>query len=184
MKGLQSGIAPRDRKYMQRLYERYAGLMFSAALSFGVSEAAAEDIVSAGMLSLMRKVDTLRKLREEKLKAYIVTTVRRTAIAILSRDSLRRAKEIEAAEGDGTERGAFGLAEQLIEEDELDAVLGIIERLPAKERACVKLKYLLDMSDKQIALETGLSPGSVRKYLSRAKEKIRSEIDVWNERRV
>ena len=63
------------------------------------------------------------------------------------------------------------------EQSELDRVVEIIERLPPRERACVKLKYLLDKSSAQIALETDLSPGSVRKYISRALKRIRKELE-------
>lgn len=166
-----------DGLFLDELYDKYASVMFRTALRFGVSEAAAEDIVSDGMLSLMKNVSTLRKLDGKKLSAYIVTAVRRAAINRISRDTLRRDREKRAAlsslyrADEATDPYDAGAG------DELDKVVEIIERLPPRERACIKLKYLLDKSSAQIALETDLSPGSVRKYISRALKRIRKELE-------
>ena len=153
-----------DGLFLDELYDKYASVMFRTALRFGVSEAAAEDIVSDGMLSLMKNVSTLRKLDGKKLSAYIVTAVRRDREKRAALSSLYRADEAP----DPYDAGAG---------DELDRVVEIIERLPPRERACIKLKYLLDKSSAQIALETDLSPGSVRKYISRALKRIRKELE-------
>ena len=161
-------------EFIDTLYSRYAGLMFAAALEFNVSQADAEDIVSSSMLSLMRKADLLMELEEYRVRAYIVKTVRRTAISFLSRDTLRRRKE-KALIGDIVPAG-----EELRRTDErmtadalLERTLEAIEKLPARQRACVKLKFLLKKTDRRIALDTGLSESSVRKYIGRARKQIR-----------
>ncbi len=86
-----------DAEFMARLYERYAGLMFATACSFTTRRQEAEDIVSESLMALMRNIDTLRRLESKPLGAYIVTSVRRTAIIHRSREALRRKKESEAS---------------------------------------------------------------------------------------
>ena len=136
--------------------------------------------MSAGMLSLMRKAELLMSFDEGRRKSYIVTTMRRTAISMLSRESLRRSKE---------ERSFYLYADTACEppdralserdaKDTLEITLDAIERLPEKQKACIKLKYLLNKSDRQIALETGLSETSIRKYISRARQRICKELET------
>ena len=163
---------PGDSAFVAELYERHAGLMFKMAYGFGLRKEAAEDVVSTAMLRLMRHADTLSSLSPPRLKAYIVTAVRRTAVERVSREALRRRKEREAALDREDASGADGW----LKREELDTVLLAIEKLPEKEKACIKLKFLLGKSDEQIALENGISASSVRKYISRGRKHIRKAI--------
>ena len=163
---------PGDSVFVAELYERHAGLMFKTAYGFGLRKEAAEDVVSTAMLRLMRHADTLSSLSPPRLKAYIVTAVRRTAVERVSREALRRRKEREAALDKEDASGADGW----LKREELDRVLLAIEELPEKEKACIKLKFLLGKSDEQIALENGISASSVRKYIRRGRKHIRKAI--------
>lgn len=44
-----------------------------------------------------------------------------------------------------------------------------LRRIPAQQRRAVALHYLLDMSINDIALETGVSVGTVKSWLSRGR---------------
>ena len=169
----------RRKEFIDELYARHAGLMFKSVLDFGVAKTTADDIVSSGLILLMQKADRLMKLNEGKLRAYIVTTMRRAAIDALNRETLRRRKEASACELEYSRTDPFTKFEDaLFGDDMLDRALTAIEQLPPRQRACVKLKYLLDKTDAQIALETGLSKSSIRQYISRARKRLRKELDI------
>ena len=57
---------------------------------------------------------------------------------------------------------------------ELANVLSSIMSLPEKESQCIRLKYLFDRNNAQIAQMTGLSENSVNQYILRARKHIRS----------
>ena len=165
----------RDTEFMARLYERYAGLMFETAYGFNVRKHEAEDIVSESLVALLRNIETLRGLKPKPLSAYIVTCVRRAAINYLSREALRCRKESEAAR-----------LSRLPEVDEMpdigdQRILRAVNGLPPRERACITLKFISDKSNEEIAEETGLSPSGIRKYLSRARKRLKNLLDSEEE---
>jgi RNA polymerase sigma-70 factor (sigma-E family) len=52
-------------------------------------------------------------------------------------------------------------------------VTALLARLPARQKAAVVLRYLLDETDDEIARALGCSPGTVRSHLSRARATLR-----------
>lgn len=59
------------------------------------------------------------------------------------------------------------------ERDRLRKVLDSIERLPDRQRTCIKLKVLEGMDYEQIAQRTGLKEGNVRVQISLARKKLK-----------
>ena len=51
-----------------------------------------------------------------------------------------------------------------------------LERLSPRERACVVLRYYEDRSVDETAKELGIAPGSVKRYVSDAMAKLRTQI--------
>ena len=52
----------------------------------------------------------------------------------------------------------------------------VVRRLPARQRACVVLRYYEDMTERQIAEALGCSPGTVKSSTSRAMDRLRKEL--------
>jgi RNA polymerase sigma factor (sigma-70 family) len=51
-------------------------------------------------------------------------------------------------------------------------VLAAIRRLPRRQQECVVLRYYADLGDEDIAATLGISPGSVKQHLHRARSSI------------
>ena len=86
---------PQDRNFIMQLYLEYEKLLFSTAWKFTSSHHDAEEIVQDSLERLIRKTSVLRQLERCTLVAYIVSTVRNTAI-----NHLRKAGRIKLAETD------------------------------------------------------------------------------------
>ncbi len=56
------------------------------------------------------------------------------------------------------------------------ALIEAVRRLPAKQRDVIVARYLLDLSQEQIAETFGLEPGTVKSRLSRGLERLRKEL--------
>lgn len=66
----------------------------------------------------------------------------------------------------------FALPEDLYEkQEELEALAHVISKLPERDKALLESKYILQLSDKEIAKELDLAPQSVRSFLTRARRK-------------
>lgn len=71
-------------------------------------------------------------------------------------------------------------AENALASDQRARLLDQIRALPARQRDCVLLKYYLDLSEAEMASALGVSTGSIKTHLSRARAAfaIRME-DKW-----
>ena len=169
--------ADEDRSYMEWLYEKHHRLMYKAAFEYCQDAQDVQDIVSDSCVALILKIDKLRCLERNELRLYIYATVRNMAV-----DHFRKRRRLDARFFHLSEERADQLSdgydvEKRIElKDELSRVLQAIRELSEKEQTVMLLKYSLGLSDEEIAETVGLSPNSVRKYVSRAREHIKSRI--------
>lgn len=69
-----------------------------------------------------------------------------------------------------------GLREQVVDPPEVDDLWPLVQRLPAKQRAVVVLRYYLDLSEAEIARTLGCRPGTVKSHASKALARLRREM--------
>jgi RNA polymerase sigma factor (sigma-70 family) len=72
-----------DQRAWERLVDRYANLVWSVARSFRLGEADAADVAQATWLRLVQHLCVIRD--PERLGAWLATTARREALALLRR---------------------------------------------------------------------------------------------------
>lgn len=166
-----------DREYMQWLYEEHHRLMLSTAWKYSSEQFEVEDIVSDSIVALIRRIDQLRNMERNALRLYIVSTVRNTAINHFRKDKainmhvLRVENEIidQIVTQEEIER-------KIVLHDELLTTIKVIHTLPHNEQIVLRMKCLDGLSNADIAKATGLAQESIRKYLSRARQKVRDAL--------
>ena len=62
-------------------------------------------------------------------------------------------------------------------------LLGVLGRLPQRQREVLTLRYYLDLSEAQIADTLNISPGSVKAHAHRGLAALRASVEVTHERR-
>lgn len=155
-----------DRHFLEGIYLDYHRLMYAQALQITRSGEEAQDVVSDAMMALMKKIDLLRTLPCNKLRAYVVTTVRHTAINLFHRKKRERLTDdatLEDLAGNGRVEDAL-LARAGVEQ-----IKNAIAALPPREKDIMMMKYFRELTDDEISEETGLRPVSIRVHLSRAR---------------
>lgn len=156
-----------DRLFLEGLYMEYRVLMYAQALKITRNTQEAEDAVSEGMLALMKKTALLRTLPCNKLKAYVVITVKHMAL-----NRYRKMKRESTAGGIAAEEmpGSASTEEALFSRAGIEAIKAAICALPEREKEIMLMKYFRELTDAEIAEETGLREVSVRVHLSRARK--------------
>lgn len=164
-----------DRDYMAWLYKEHHRLMFSTAWKHIRDKHTVEDIVSDSCVALMKNINTLRQLDRIKLRAYIVTTVRNTALDYIDK-SQRTAKYVVHASDEAmrTISDATDVQQEVALREEVADVWAAIGNLRYKEQRIMQLRYSRGMTDQEIAHKLGLSEESIRKYVSRARIHIKA----------
>ena len=156
-----------DRAFLENVYLQYHRLMYAQALQILRQSQAAEDAVSDSLLALTKKISLLRTFECNKLRSYVVITVKHTAISRLNRRKWERLPGDAAMEEvAGTDRADA----RLLEQAGIEGVKAAIRALPPREKDLMLKKYFREMTEQEIADETGLKPVSVRVHLSRARK--------------
>lgn len=166
-----------DRNYMEWLYKQHYRLMLSTAWKYSSDQFEVEDVVSDSIVALIKKIDQLRLMECNALRLYIVSTVRNTSI-----NHFKKKKGVDerfVLAGDDLVSQFVepeGIMQKIALHDELMAIIKAIHTLPPKEQAVLRMKCMEGMSTEEIAAATGLAHESVRKYLSRARGKVRNAV--------
>jgi len=165
------------RALMENLYINYNHLMFSTAWRYCTDRQSAEDIVSDSCIAFINHLEKIQTLNSNVLKSYIVSTVRNTAINFLKRKKQADARVQYVSDEVMAQIASADSVERQVElQDEIAAVLNAVYSLPDKEQAVLRMKYGTDWKDEEIAAAVGLSESSVRKYVIRARKKVKNAV--------
>lgn len=160
---------PNEREFMARLYEKNEGLFFATALKYVSTHYDAEEIVQDSLEKLIKKVTTLQRLERCTLVAYIVYTVRNTAINHLRKQSKERDRRVNFDELDQEFSLPLTLDELLILAENRRELATLWCGLPEIDRLLLDGKYFLELSDAELAQQVGCKTNSVRMKLTRAR---------------
>ena len=145
----------------EEIYRKYADELVRFATGL-VGPIDAQDVVSE---TCLRAFHAPKWPTVENHRAYLYRTmlneVRRQHRSTLR----RRLREVKAS----------GPTTQDLNEADLD-VLDAVDRLSVRQRAVVILTYWEDLSNKDAAARLGISPGAVKRHLSRARARIREQL--------
>ena len=161
-----------DRKCAEKLYveHRYAMHVVAYSILHNVSDA--QDAIAQMMLDILLRINDIKTLERCKLRAYIISTVKNAALAMLAR---RKRERQLPYDDDGT-----GYTESASAEDanlsgiaDADALARALAKLPECERQALYMKYSAEWTDAEIAPALNVRPASVRVILSRARQHAR-----------
>ncbi len=160
---------PEDQAFLADVYTQFHALMYAQALRITHSRQAAEDAVSDSLMALMKKISLLRTLPWNKLRAYVVITVKHTALTQLSS---RKRERIDPGASVEDMAGGTPIDERLLSHAGIENIKAAIRTLPPREQGVMTMKFFLEMTDDEIAGQWGLKPASVRAILSRARKRL------------
>lgn len=160
------------RAFMLELYHAYYGLVYSKILSVTHETNSIGDLVNDTFVKLIEKASLLRTFEQRKAAAYIIYTARSVAINFVKRrdiynkhvfytDDMELAAELATVE------------DQVLKKHELECLRDAVLKLPERQRDLLYFKYMLELSDAEIAELLSISTPSVRQYLTRARRAAR-----------
>lgn len=166
-----------ERVFLEETFDKYSRLMFSVAYKYGLQRQDAEDVVMDSVFSIHKNMTKIQALSVDKIQIYIVSIVRNASLDFLRREK-RRGMVFQNVEDDEMEQMASqeSVEETVSLQDEIKRVIKAIHELPESERQVMYLKYSRNMENDDIASSLGLSPESIRKYLSRGRNHVRQAL--------
>ncbi|HEV3293514.1 MAG TPA: SigE family RNA polymerase sigma factor, partial [Streptosporangiaceae bacterium] len=152
------------RQAVTDLYHAHAvGLIRLAVVMLG-DRPTAEDVVQEAFCGLYRRWDRL--VDQAKALSYVRSSVLNGCRTVLR---YRRRRHGQAGqEPAGWWQTAESAETSVLVGEEHRAVLAALQRLPARQREALVLRFYLDLAEPDIARAMGISQGTVKSTISRA----------------
>ena len=147
-------------------YERRGRELWGLARRLGATDEGAADIVQEAHLRLWRELSTGTYV--EDIDAWVFRVAYRLVM-----DHHRLGRRVRDLVG----RLSVGHRESVTHAlDDRLSLWPLVDRLPARERATLYLRYRADLSFEQIGEVMGITTASARTYASRGVERLRSTV--------
>lgn len=159
-----------DRQAQKTLYELFAPKMFAICLRYNRNRMEAEDLLHEGFIKVFTKIEQF------KGTGHIEAWIRRLMVNTIL-EEFRNKKKLRLVEMEDLPTNIID------EEDEnndktpdLDQIMQLITNLPEKYRMVFNLYVVEGFSHEDIAKEMGISVGTSKSNLSRARQWLKSRI--------
>lgn len=162
-----------DRQFISQLYEEYEDLLYATALKYTTYHLDAEEIVQDSLVRLIKKVSVIRKLERCVLAGYLVSTVRNTAINYIRKEQSRQKRRDVFEQGVVAETPAqeLSLDELMILSENRQRIKDAWRKLAESDRFLLEGKYLLGLTDAELAHQMNCKPESIRMKMTRARRR-------------
>lgn len=158
-----------DEDAWRALVAKFAGLVWSVARSFRLSEASTADVVQTVWLRLAEHTSRIRE--PDRLASWLATSTRHEALRVL-RGTQRTVPRSDFA--DAHEPTASSIEDIISDDVTLHAVLAAFRQLPSADQQLLRLLCTVPPLDYQtIAVTLGRSVGSIGPSRARSIDKLR-----------
>jgi RNA polymerase sigma-70 factor (ECF subfamily) len=171
---LAAALRAGDGRALETFHARYGATVFGYLLHVLRDRAAAEDVFQTVMTEVWRRAGRYDPQRGS-LVTWVLTIARSRAI-----DELRRRRPEPLDPADLPEPGvADGAAAAAPQDQALDRwrMAHLLAQLPADERHLLELRFYAELSQSEIAAETGVALGTVKSRMVRGLERLRALMD-------
>ncbi|HCF70977.1 MAG TPA: RNA polymerase subunit sigma-24 [Syntrophomonas sp.] len=149
-----------DKEAFQLLISRYHPLVYKFLVKISNNDQVAEDLTQETFLKVIRHIDNFATEGQAKFSTYIISIAKNAYI-----DYLRKEKRLLH---NSSISEALNTEDVNIQEDRVvdrlygQSLLKSLEDLPDEQRIAIKLKYLEGLTLKEIGMELGLEPKTVK----------------------
>ena len=168
---LIAAVAAGDRVAIERLYDRFAPLVFSVALRILRIQADAEDVVQEVFLQVWNRAETYRSDRG-RIESWLLTITRNRAL-----DKRRAAnamkKGLEHLRNVAADSATETVSGHVVREEESVGVRSALNRLPVEQRRVLELVYFDGLTQSMIAAHLGEPLGTVKTRIRLGLERLR-----------
>lgn len=164
-----------ERKMQQELYQRFASKMYGVCLRYAGSAEEAEDVLQEGFIKVFNKIGSFRG--DGSFEGWIRRIFVNTAIEHYRKKIYLQ--PITEYEEDTMEGKYLSVLDKMEEKD----IIQLVQQLSPGYRTVFNMYVIEGYSHKQIAEALGISEGTSKSQLSRAKQILQDMVKQFIERR-
>ena len=157
--------------FMEDIYRKHERLMYYIAGKYTTNLVQREDIVQTAVLALLKNEATLQRLPPYAQVNYIAVAVRNTAVNAIKRNQTEAAHHVplDDISEDCCHAHISGAEVIYLEKERHEELLAIFREMREEEQQLLMGKYLMDLSDAELAQTLGCKASSIRMRLTRAR---------------
>ena len=160
-----------EKQKVKEVYEQYYGLMFHIARGYCSQRSDAEDIVHDAIVKMIKHLACIDTKDPNRTRAFCATVVKYTALDRL------KAKENHVISIEDFQEEPTHAKDFAIDKDTYADLVREIRALSDPYRIVLTLKYVNDMTDREISELLGVSEKTVSVRLSRGRQKLRKALE-------
>jgi RNA polymerase sigma factor (sigma-70 family) len=172
---LIEGCMRGERKMQQELYQRFASKMYGVCLRYAGSAEEAEDVLQEGFIKVFNKIGSFRG--DGSFEGWIRRIFVNTAIEHYRKKIYLQ--PITEYEEDTMEGKYLSVLDKMEEKD----IIQLVQQLSPGYRTVFNMYVIEGYSHKQIAEALGISEGTSKSQLSRAKQILQDMVKQFIDRR-
>lgn len=172
---LLEGCIRGDRKMQRVLYERFAPKMYGVCLRYAGNAEEAEDILQEGFIKVFRKISSYRG--EGSFEGWIRRIFVNTAIEYYRKKTYLQ--PITEHEENTVEGKYLSVLDRMAEKD----IIKLVQQLSPGYRTVFNMYVVEGYTHKQISELLGISEGTSKSQLSRAKQILQEMVRTHIEKR-
>jgi RNA polymerase sigma-70 factor (ECF subfamily) len=172
---LLEGCIRGDRKAQRELYNRFAPKMYGVCLRYAANAEEAEDILQEGFIKVFKKIGSFRG--EGSFEGWVRRIFVNTAIEQYRKKTYLQ--PITEHEENTVEGKYLSVLDSMAEKD----IINLVQQLSPGYRTVFNMYVVEGYTHKQIAEQLGISEGTSKSQLSRAKQILQELVQTFIERR-
>lgn len=163
-------------KAITYIYDHYYKELVHIAERRTSDRNAAEDIVQDVLVEFWKKSKEIRMRKGFLIGPYLIYLVKNRSINFYNQRS-REVKDPSILLGELVSTNITKESE-LVLADKYKTLKDIVSRMPARERACIELRYFHEMSVESIARKLGVTSKAVEKNITKGLKRLRKHRSI------
>lgn len=164
-----------DRSIFTKLYHFYENAMYHTAYSILHDRYLAEDAVNEAFIKLMKYLPEITDIECHKTKALIVIIIRNTAIDIYRKRKLQYRYETPESEEEMDDNEV--ILDNIIAKEDYLELIQRLKNLKKEYQEIILLKYVHELSNREISKLMSVSESVVRQHICRAKKAVKKLVE-------
>jgi len=170
-----------DKAFVENLYIEYMPFLRSRVYKYIKDINICNDIAHDCMVSMIKHLDTIKTLPEDKVIAYFSVSINNLVMNYLKRSS----RQVETGICDLSDNynlsDDFSVEEEIERKYEYQTVYAGFDKLHERDKSIIIMKYDLELNDSQIADALNIKKDSVRMSVLRSVRKLKKQIKKQEE---
>lgn len=165
-----------DKVFVERIYNEYMPMLKQRAYKYVSDMSICEDLAHDCMVNLIKYIDSLKKIPEDKLRVYIAVCIENVVKRYLRKSFKEKTcKNVDLGDN-------YYLTEDFDVEDEIEqkydyqTIRTAFDKLCDRDKYIILMKYDLELDDDVIANALMIGKNSVRMTVSRSIKRLKKAI--------